>query len=139
MKNVLALALISFALLLSVVFTQAGASGGRVNVAATLRELVEPSPGLSTYRFTVSDASKKVIGYEVVACFAASRFSSLRQCSGTLSLPTGKIVFTGTLVRIGEFTLVVTGGDGSYNGAGGSMRQSIDGSPTRWSVVVALS
>jgi hypothetical protein len=137
-KTVL-LCVIAAALLAAVEVSLPSANPGIITVTAVYRETVDPSPGLAAYRFSVFDKDATNIGYEVIACWRVSQFSTLRQCAATLSLPKGKITLAGTLLKLAGFNLNVTGGDGVYLGAGGAMRQSLSGGDDRWAIKVVLT
>lgn len=109
-----------------------------ITVTAVLRELVEPSPGISSRRYTVYDAQDNVIGYQVVSCTPTSRRVRLYQCGATISLPKGKITASGTLTSFYAFRLNVTGADGFYSNSTGLYSARRSGLPRRWTVKIVL-
>lgn len=65
------------------------------------------------------------IGHGIKACIKGGsggiRGGGIFSCSLTLHMPRGKIVATGTIHDISRYTLVVTGGTGDYESAGGPL------------------
>jgi hypothetical protein len=63
--------------------------------------------------------TRKAIGHAELVCTYTGRLS--RQCSGTFSLPKGRIVVAGPLVFRQFYVLAVVGGTGYYDNVRGSL------------------
>jgi len=62
---------------------------------------------------------RQAIGHSELVCTFTTPYS--RQCSGTFSLPRGKIVVSGSLVYRQFYVLAVVGGTGLYDNVRGSL------------------
>jgi hypothetical protein len=88
-------------------------------------------PDREAWVFTLAStrAKTKPFGTGSLACSFVSSATSLRQCSGTFSLPSGKIVVAGSFLYPAVFELAVTGGTHTYSSVGGNLlgRRQTDG------------
>lgn len=93
-------------------------------------------PGRETWYFSLASvrAKGKRFGYEILSCSYVSTATSVRQCTGTFSLPEGKISVAGSFLYSNVYQLAVTGGTDLYVGVGGVLvaRQFVRAKTTYW-------
>lgn len=99
---------------------------GKIELVASISE--HHSQGshptaMETWRYSLASVRRKgrPFGYAVMVCTRINSTNSLRQCEGSLSLPRGKIVVTGSLLYTEVFVLVVNGGTDAYRGVVGTV------------------
>lgn len=123
------LLLLALAVTLAVAFTAKASDPltGRITLVGTVTEhytLGTGGPlGRETWYFSLASSRRKgrPFGYGILACQFISAKSSVRECSGTFSLPRGKIIVAGSFLYPGLYELAVTGGIDDYSGVGGSL------------------
>jgi hypothetical protein len=102
---------------------------GKIGLVGTVTEYTQiedfPLPR-ETWYFSLNSIRRpgRLFGYGVMACTYISTQNTLRQCSGTFSLPRGKIVVAGSFIKARNFQLALTGGIEAYVGVGGTVRFS---------------
>jgi hypothetical protein len=75
---------------------------------------------LTRLRLYNTRITKKSIGHgELVCTYLGSR--TIRNCTGSFTLPRGQIVVGGTIVSRGRYVLAVLGGTHIYNNVGGAL------------------
>lgn len=62
---------------------------------------------------------QRPFGYMILACTRIWSTVTLRQCTGTASLPLGKLTLNGSFLYLTVFEFAVTGGTDTYDGAAG--------------------
>lgn len=69
-----------------------------------------------TFRFALASirVKGKTFGWAILSCDWISRSSTLRECTGTFSLPQGRIMVNGSLFYNSIYQLAVTGGTDIY-------------------------
>ena len=93
-------------------------------------------PGRETWYFSLASVRRKgrAFGYGVLACSFVSTKNTIRQCTGTFSLPLGKISVNGSFLYSILYNLSVTGGTDEYVGVAGilQVRQFVNSKSSYW-------
>jgi hypothetical protein len=122
--------LILLALLL---FVASGASASDNTGIARFREIErthtefgEFAGSTETWRTTVllRASGSKVVGNGLMACTRIETLSPARECMGTYRLPEGSIQVAGVFSSRTQFTLLITGATGVYEGKPGTVTVS---------------
>lgn len=108
------------------VAADSGTPTGRIHLVGTLTEyhIIRLDPlDKEAWNFSLasSRAKGKKFGYAILTCTYVSVKSSIRECVGTFSLPTGKLQVGGSFLYPSLFELAVTGSTGGYVAAGGTL------------------
>lgn len=128
-KLVAFLSVIAGVVVLATVGWSAPPVSGPISLVGTVQEHHETIgtsrfPDRETWYLSLASARRKngLFGYGLLACSFISRKTTVRQCSGTLSLPRGKIIVAGSFLYPILFQLAVVGGTDTYVNVSGSMQ-----------------
>jgi len=79
----------------------------------------------------------KRVGEVHVASVGVDRYKHLGQATGTVTLPTGTIAFTGLISQLHDSTLTVVGGTGAYTAAHGTLTVATNGHTSKITIALA--
>ncbi len=123
-------AALAAAAVLAAVGLEASASdplSGRISITGVVTEHHPPDtlafPSRESWYYSLASPRRPGarFGYGILACALVSTATSVRQCSGTFSLPRGKLIVAGSFLYPSLFVLAVTGGTNLYVSVGGTL------------------